>query len=92
MSELHSAYELTRAINEVEALKLFPICAENCEMFLTWSNGSALGGYKELSAAMSIIVSERWSEIRDEAIRRAEVRLEKAREGMRSALPTADKP
>lgn len=90
--ELHAAFDLSRAIEKVEALKSFPVSAQFSETDLSWNCGSALTGYHELRKAMAEIVSERWCEIRDEAIRRAEAELERARSAMRATLRTGEKP
>jgi hypothetical protein len=85
--ELHAAWRLAEAINKVDALKAFSINAGLTEMDLSWGCGNATTGYKELRLAMGQIVSERWTEIRDEAIRRADLELQEARDAMRATLP-----
>lgn len=77
---------LVEAIDHLETLKLFQMNVQGCEMFLTWSNGSALGGYKEIAKAISEIVSEGWFVMKQEAIRRAEARVTEAREALRQQL------
>jgi hypothetical protein len=59
-------------------------------MFLTWSNGSALGGYKEMAKAISEIVSEGWFALKEEAIRRAEAQVAIARAALRQQLSEPD--
>lgn len=84
--EAHAARDLAEAIEHLETLRLFDMNVQGCEMRLTWSNGSALGGYSELSQAISEIVSEGWYALKLEAIRRAEWRVDQARQKLRSAL------
>lgn len=81
------AERLARALRQLEALKLYSCPADFDEsMHLTWTRGSATGGYKELSEAMASIVSARWSELRDAAISACQKCVDDAREDLKASL------
>lgn len=90
MSDTDQAWKAERlayAIRQLEELKSFAHPADFDEsMAVTWQRGSATRGYEELSKAMASIVSARWSELRDAALKAAQVAVDDAREELRLAL------
>jgi hypothetical protein len=90
--EAWKAERLARALRQMEALKMYNCPADFDEsMHLTWTRGSATGGYKELSDAMSAIVAARWSELRDAAIAACQKSIDDVREELRASLQGAEK-
>lgn len=74
------AQKLANVIVALRALECFDTSAMgDTSTRVTWVRGSSLGGYKELSEAISVIVSERWNELRDEALTRARKRVDDVR-------------
>lgn len=94
MSDANEAWQAERlayALRQLEELKSFGHPADFDEtMSLTWVRGSATRGYKELSKAMASIVSARWSEIRDAAIKAAEAAVADARSELQQSLNGRD--
>ena len=87
------AERLAYALRQLEAMKEFAHPADFDESLqVTWVRGSATGGYKELSKAMSSIVSARWSELRDAAINAAQRAVDDAREEVRLSLNGRETP
>lgn len=85
-----AAEEYARVSRYVETLKLFTTPVQGSEVKVEWRNGASLGGYKELSEAIGEIVSEGWEALKAEAVRRAEAKLAKAEEELRSSLGKSD--
>lgn len=87
---IHAAHELIRASDHLHKLKMFNSnCGSQVQgsgIRVEWHFGAAMPGYKELAHDIGVIVSERWCDLRDEAIRRAEGRAEAAHQEMRAAL------
>jgi hypothetical protein len=71
---------LAEAIDHVEMLKLFTYQVQfQDDVRVTWGTGASCSGYKEMSLAISRIVSEGFDALRTEAITRAEAFIETRR-------------
>lgn len=84
------AKNYSSAVYALEAMKLFACNVRGSRVDVGWSQGSATAGYKELAAAISEVVSERWDELRNEAIARAEKEVERAHEQLVAGLTETD--
>lgn len=85
--EAYFARRLADAVKDLERLELFQCSAQfDDSLRVTWGSGSALGGYEEMSRAVSVIVSEGWNALRDEAISRAAKKVDAARAELLAAL------
>lgn len=84
------AERYVEAVRALNAMKMFKINVQHSTVDVGWSQGSACGGYKELSAAISAVVSDRWNELRDEAVARAEAQVQLARKQLSNTLRSTD--
>lgn len=84
------ADQYSRAVYTLDAMKLFGINVQHSRVDVGWQQGSATAGYKELAAAISEVVSDRWDELRNEAIARAEKKVEQAHENLVTGLTETD--
>lgn len=70
----------------LDTLRSFDFNVQHSDVRVTWTNGSSCNGYKELSEAISVVVSEGWNALKAEAVRRAEANLAEALEQLQSAV------
>lgn len=71
---------LAAAIEGYELLKSFDFnVAGGSDVRVEWRLGASCSGYKEMAAAISAIVGERYAELRAEAMSRAAAKIQAAR-------------
>jgi hypothetical protein len=82
---VHAAHDYVRAAENLQQMKSFDL--DNCgKLQVGWDFGSSTNGYRELAIGIAALVSERWQQLRDEAIANASAKLKEAEENLRKAL------
>src|SRR5689334_2112824 len=80
MGEAIRLRQLAAAIEQYELLKGFDFkVAGGSDVRVEWRLGASCPGYKEMAAAISEVVSERYEELRGEAMSRAAAKIQAAR-------------
>lgn len=80
--------QLAQALDFLEALNGFDYQVRLDEIKVDWITGRSCNGFKEMSAAIAEVVSERYQGLRLEAIAKAEKRVAELRRQLAEAVPS----
>lgn len=86
MNKPYLLRELADAIDALERMALYSpgetAMSKPDKVWLRWEEGSATTGYDDIAKAMSGVIADIWHEIRDEAVHRQTLEVERLRRNL----------